>query len=326
MFDVCAIGELIVDCTPAGSSTEVQPVFACYPGGAPSNVAACVAKLGMTSGYIGVVGDDHFGRFLLQRLKNVGVSTEGIFSTPDYNTTLAFVHLNEVGDRSFSFYRKPGADIMLEREMIDYSMITEAKIFHFGSVSMTDDPSRDATLYAAEYAKKHNITVSYDPNLRLNLWNSEEEAKECIKKGLAFADIVKISEEELVFLTQDSDYVEGARRLIGEYGIKVVFVTLGNKGAMYVTDSASFYLPTFDVPVKDTNGAGDAFTGGLLYSIISKGKKLDALTEEEWKDILNFANAVGALTTMNSGAIPALPSLAEVNECIRNTPYVDCQL
>lgn len=317
MFDLCALGELIIDFTPAGITNTGIPMFACYPGGAPGNVAACISKLGKKTSYIGMVGKDQFGKFLTQTLEDIGVDVNGIITTSTYNTTLAFVHLDSSGDRSFSFYRKPSADIMLDKKDVNLEIIDNAKVFHFGSVSMTDSPARDATLYAAHYAKTKGKLVSYDPNLRQNLWTDLQEANDYICEGLKYANIVKLAEEELEFLTHTNDLIAGSLALIQQYDLKVILTTLGENGALCVTPSFHFFSPAFKVEVKDTNGAGDAFTGGFLYHLLSNGKNIDRLTQGELEQCVIFANATGALTTTGSGAIPSLPILATVEEFIK---------
>lgn len=322
MFDLCALGELIVDCTPVVATGTVVPMFACKPGGAPGNVAACVSKLGKAAAYIGMVGEDPFGELLIQSLRDVGVDTSGISTTNYCNTTLAFVHLNASGDRSFSFYRKPGADIMLDKADVDLTILDNARIFHFGSVSLTESPAREATLYAAQRASESGKLVTYDPNLRRNLWVDMREAKEYIKRGLLYADIAKLSEEELEFLTDKENLPTASRMLLEQYNLKAVLATLGPRGALCVTPHYRFYSPAFDVRTLDTNGAGDAFTGGFLYRFLDLKKEVDQLSMEEWEDCVRYANAAGSLTTTGSGAIPAIPSLTQIERCIEETPPI----
>ncbi len=317
MLDLAAIGELLIDFTPSGKSDQGNPLFECNPGGAPANVLAAITRLGGTGAFIGKVGSDTFGSFLSDTLKNNGIDDKGLMFDTKVNTTLAFVHLSETGDRSFSFYRDPGADMMLSFEDVDKDIIKNAKAFHFGSVSMTHEPSRTATLESASCARAMGKTISYDPNLRPALWNSLEEAKEVILKGMEFADILKISEEELTFLTGETDLEKGADRLADLYNGRILLVTLGPDGCFFGMDGRYDRLPTYDVKTIDTTGAGDAFLGGFLFKIRPYFGRLQELTFEELHDAVDFANAVGSLATTRKGAIPAMPRLEEVMALIK---------
>jgi sugar/nucleoside kinase (ribokinase family) len=312
MYDVTALGELLIDFTPAGPSSQGNPTFEQNPGGAPANVLAALTKLGLSTAFIGKVGTDMFGQFLKKTLDDVGVSTHGLVMTESCKTTLAFVHLSPGGDRSFSFYRDPGADLLLDPSELSYQLIEDCTIFHFGSVSMTGEPSRSATLAAVKHAREQHKLISYDPNLRLPLWKSAEAARTGILSAMHLADLVKISEEELLFLTDESDLEKGAQQLIDTYGLQLVLITLGPAGAYAYNHLGSARRATYDVPVVDTTGAGDAFTGGFLYRLIQSGKAPSELTPAELDDFLDFANAVGSLTTTRKGAIPALPDLAAI--------------
>lgn len=312
MLDVTALGELLIDFTPAGLSGQGNPIFEQNPGGAPANVLAALSKLGCQTAFIGKVGTDQFGQFLKKTLDQGGVSTHGLVMTDTCNTTLAFVHLSSSGDRSFSFYRDPGADLLLEPAELPYQLIEDCQIFHFGSVSMTAEPARSATLAAVKHAKEQHKLISYDPNLRLRLWKSPEAAKAGILSAMPLADLVKISEEELVFLTGESDLVKGAQYLIQEYGLKLVLITLGPGGAFACNQKGSAHCPTYKVTVVDTTGAGDAFTGGFLYKLLKSGKNPGDLLPEDLEEFLDFANAVGSIATTKKGAIPALPDMAAI--------------
>jgi fructokinase len=318
MFDVVALGELLIDFTPAGTSQTGNVLFERNPGGAPANVLTAVTRLGGSGAFIGKVGNDQFGCFLKDVLVDNNIEAKGLKFSKTVNTTLAFVHLDHKGDRSFSFYRKPGADTMLEKQEIDYDLINQTKIFHFGSLSMTAEPARSATLKAVEYAKKHGKIISYDPNWRSTLWENDAAAKEGMNLGLKYADILKISEEELNFLTGQEDVNKGIDILL-KMGIKLVLVTLGPKGCYYGCNAGTGHLWTYDTQVIDTTGAGDAFTGGLLYLISRMECSLNEINEPQIESIIDFANAVGAVCTAKRGAIPAMPYLKEVEECIRNT-------
>lgn len=315
MFDVVALGELLIDFTPAGIADNGSALFARNPGGAPANVLAASSRLGAKTSFIGKVGNDDFGRFLRDTLVEIGVDTRNLVLTDEVHTTLAFVHLDPSGDRSFSFYRKPGADVMLRKEELNLDLLKQTGILHFGSLSLTDEPCRSATFKAVQTAKDAGAVISYDPNYRAPLWDSKEEAVKQMKSGFSYADIVKISEEELTLLTGETDFDAGARTL-QKQGVTLVMVTLGKKGAYYRLGEHSNILPTYDVHTIDTNGAGDAFTGAVHFGL--KGKSVDEIrrmTPREIEDILDYANAVGSIVTSKSGAIPAMPSPNEVDDC-----------
>ena len=322
MFDVAAVGELLIDFTPAGFSADGDLLFARKPGGAPANVLAANSRLGGETAFVGKVGDDGFGRFLQKTLEDNRIDTAGLVTDPEIPTTLAFVQLDERGDRSFSFYRRPGADLMLRASEIPKGIVTGCRIFHFGSVSLTGEPSRSATLYAAETAKRAGCIVSYDPNYRSPLWGGEEAAKEQMLAGLALADLVKVSEEEMTLLTGETGLAEGSRAL-ARRGASLVLISRGPKGAFYRLGGLTGMLPTYDVETVDTNGAGDAFLGAVHSRL--RGKTLEQvrnLTEEELRDIVSFANAAGALTTTKGGAIPAMPRAGEIEACRRTAPLL----
>lgn len=318
MFDVTALGELLIDFTPHGISDNGNPLFERNPGGAPANVLAAVSRLGARAAFIGKVGNDQFGSFLTECLLENNIDVSGLGKSDRVKTTLAFVHLSETGDRSFSFYRDPGADLMLEPSDIPEDIIRQSSIFHFGSLSLTDEPARSATLKALSIARDNNVIISYDPNLRPPLWRSLSDAEREIRRGLEYADILKLSEEELYFITNEGDLEKGSR-LLSDMGIGLIFVTLGPKGTFYRHGSDTGRLDTYDVRVVDTTGAGDAFLGGVLFRLRGKKRKdLAELCKTEIEQITDFANAVGALTTAKKGAIPAIPSLQEVLDCMKH--------
>lgn len=322
MFDVTAIGELLIDFTPAGNNAAGDLIFARKPGGAPANVLAANSKLGGKTSFIGKVGNDMFGQFLKNVLENTQIDTTGLIYDPDVPTTLAFVQLDARGDRSFSFYRKPGADVMLQISDIKEDMMTNCHVFHFGSVSLTDEPSRSTTLAAVEIAKKAGCIISYDPNYRPALWNNVETAKEQMKAGLALADIVKVSEEEMVLLTGKNDLQEGSNEL-ARYGASLVLISLGPKGAFYRKGELYEMLPTYNVKTVDTNGAGDSFLGAVHYRLREKTlAEIQKLSQEDMEDIISFANAAGSLTTTKGGAIPAMPTLEEIEFCRKTVPLL----
>ena len=323
MFDITAVGELLIDFTPSGTNEYGNLLFARNPGGAPANVLAAASKIGAKTAFIGKVGKDGFGTFLKDTLHSIGISTESLLISETVNTTLAFVQLDEKGDRSFSFYRHPGADLMLEPADIKESLIAESHILHFGSVSLTDDPSRSATFHAVQLAKQNRCIISYDPNYRPMIWDSVENAKVQMQKGLAYADIIKVSEEEMTLLTGEQDLIKGSL-LLAKEGAALVLVSMGEKGAFYRRGDICGMRPAFNVHTIDTNGAGDAFLGAVLFKMCKRQlSDIRNMQKERLDEIVAFANAAGALTTTKHGAIPALPDLEEIERCIKQTPVND---
>ncbi|OZM58660.1 carbohydrate kinase [Lottiidibacillus patelloidae] len=324
MFDVVALGEILIDFTPHGNSKNGGHLFEQNPGGAPANVLAALSKQNYKTAFIGKVGQDEFGDFLKQTLDNSNIDSKALIMTKEANTTLAFVHLENNGERSFSFYRNPGADMMLRKDEINKTIIEKTKIFHFGSISMTHEPVASATIAALKVAKENNVIISFDPNLRPALWSNLEHAKKMIQTGLTYTDIVKVSEEELQFLTGTTDLSNGTEKIIKEFDITFLCVTLGEKGCFYRYKGTEGSVNGFEVSVKDTTGAGDAFLGGLLAQILScldEGIGLSELNESKLIDIVTFANAVGALSTTKMGAIPSMPTLEEINKLIKKGTY-----
>lgn len=318
MFDVTAIGELLIDFTPSGVNDTGMALFASNPGGAPANVLAMNKKLGGESAFIGKVGDDAFGRFLRTTLESIDIDVSGLMADETVLTTLAFVHLNHQGDRSFSFYRNPGADVMLNEQEIPLWIIDECKIFHFGSVSLTCDPCRTAVYSAARYAKNAGKLISFDPNYRSILWDNADTAKAEIIHALPLCDILKVSEEEMILLTGETSLRKGAVKLAA-YGPAVVLVSLGEKGAFYLCGDGCGANPAYAVDTVDTTGAGDAFLGAVLYRLRNKTlNDLEQISKAELRDIVDFANAAGSLTTAKKGAIPAMPNESEIGECRRS--------
>lgn len=317
MFDVVALGELLIDFTPIPLSFDGNLQFQQNPGGAPANVLAALTKLGGKSAFIGMVGQDQFGLFLKDVLVQNNINVTGLKVSSRAQTTLAFVHLDSSGDRSFSFYRNPGADMLLDSQDVDYEIIANARIFHFGSLSMTHEPVRSATLAAVQFAREKKLIISYDPNFRPPLWLSTKEAITHMKVGLAYADIVKISDEELKMITGKDDIVEGASTLY-QAGNKIVLVTLGAEGCYYQYPGGQGRLLAYPVKPVDTTGAGDAFLGAFLYQLGDRGlAEITSLPQKQFEDLIDFANAAGGLTTTKAGAIPALPSLEDINELRR---------
>ncbi|GGJ59825.1 fructokinase [Anoxybacillus voinovskiensis] len=316
MYDVTALGELLIDFTPSDHSDKGNILFETNPGGAPANVLVALSKLDKKTAFIGKVGNDQFGHFLRSVLQEHNIDTSNLLFSDHVNTTLAFVHLDENGDRSFSFYRNPGADIMLDRDEINEELIKQSRIFHFGSLSLTNDPAATATFTALLYAKKHKKIISYDPNLRIPLWESLDDAKEMMLKGLEYADIVKLSEEELEFLTGYSDVVKGTEVLHAQYDTSLIFVTLGSKGCFYRSKKDHGSKEGFRVKAIDTTGAGDAFLGGVLYKLLETNKPLHELTTPDLVGIVTFANALGALATEEKGGIPSMPTMEQVERLL----------
>lgn len=318
MYDVTALGELLIDFTQVGLSEQKHQIYEQNPGGAPANVLACLSRLGRSTALIAKVGSDEFGRSLKATLETIGIATQGLVISETCHTTLAFVHLNEQGDRSFTFYRSPGADMLLEASELSYNLIDDCQIFHVGSVSMTHEPARQATFAAIHYARDQGKLISFDPNLRLQLWASTDSAQITILQTLHLVDILKVSEEELVFLTDDTDLSRGAEQLYRQYNLKILLVTRGENGAMACNQNGIISSPAYQVKTIDTTGAGDAFCGAFLYQLLETGKLPHDLTEIDLSRFLAFANAAASLSTTRSGAMPAMPTLAEIRQCMEN--------
>lgn len=311
---VCAFGELLIDVTPNGTSEKGFPVYEFNPGGAPANVAVALQNLGQKASFIGQVGDDHFGHFLAGVLKEKQVDIDSLLFSKDYLTTLAIVSLTDQGERSFSFYRKDGADVMISLNAKFLKKIDEADIFHIGSVSMSDEPSRATSFALLEYAKNQGKTISYDPNLRELLWKDLMDAKAQIKKGMYFADIVKVSEEELFFITDEHDIEKACEILVGEFGVKLILVTFGAQGCAFYCNKKFEKILPFAVKAIDATGAGDGFLGGFLVKFMESGKKIDELSTSELQSFCRFANACGAHATTIRGAIGSLATFEKIEE------------
>ncbi|MBR3330943.1 MAG: carbohydrate kinase [Mogibacterium sp.] len=313
MTDIITLGELLIDLTQRGSDENGNGEFTAYPGGAPANVAVAASRLGASAGFIGKVGDDAFGRNLADTLKKDNVDISGLYYDDYQPTTMAIVSVDESGERDFSFYRKPGADTQLTvDEAVGALSADLPKILHVGSLSMTTSPGKEACEEAVKYAKDNGSVISYDPNYRAALWDSEEHAIEMMKVLLPYADILKVSDEEMVMLTGTDDFEEGSR-ILAEYGIGLVMVTLGSDGVFVRMGSHTATVPGFSVEVADTNGAGDTFLGAMLMQI---AKGIDG-TEDVWAQLLRmvrYANKAASLTCSRHGAIPAMPSLAEMEK------------
>lgn len=314
-FDVTALGELLIDFTESGKSPQGNPLIEANPGGAPCNVLAMLNKLGKKTAFIGKVGNDAFGRQLSEAVGKSGTDISGLVTDNDVHTTLAFVHTLSGGEREFSFYRNPGADMMLRKDEVKEDIIKSARIFHFGTLSLTHDSVREATRYAVDIAKKNNLLVSFDPNLREPLWNSLDDAKVQIEYGLSKCDILKISDNELEFITGTCDYQKGAKLLLDTYKIPIIFVTMGKEGSLACYKDAIVFKETFSniKPIEKT-GAGDTFTACAINYILDNG--LDNLSENNLSELLTFANAAASIITTRKGALNSMPEREEIEALI----------
>lgn len=310
MKKLCAFGELLIDVTPYGVSDKGYPLSEFNPGGAPANVAVALVNLGVEASFIGQVGDDHWGHFLKNVLDDKKVDTQGLLLNKKYLTTLAMVNLAENGERSFSFYRQNGADVMIEMNDLFKLKIDESDIFHIGSVSMSDEPSRSTSFECLSYAKIKGKLVSYDPNLRELLWRDLNDAKRQILKGMQYADIVKVSEEELYFLTDEKDDSKAISILLEKFPIQILLVTYGAKGCIVASHQEISKVDPFVVSAVDTTGAGDGFFGAFLAQILKANKTLKDFSHDELKSYARFANACGAIATTKKGAIGSLATQA----------------
>ncbi len=310
-MSVVCFGELLIDFVALESGVTVGDAsgFQKAPGGAPANVAVAVARLGYPSAFLGQVGDDPFGHYLAGVLQADRVNVQGLKFSPQARTALAFVSLAEGGERSFVFYRHPSADMLMTPGEVDLSIIDAQKIFHFGSITLIGEPSRSATLAAVTHAQQNGLLISYDPNLRLALWPDADSARAGMLGGLDYAHIVKVSDEEVEFLTGGQDVSP-----LWRDQMQIIVVTHGPKGATVYTRGSNYHMPGFSVVPVDTTGAGDGFVAGLLVGLLDHGDQYLSHMNE----ILRFANAVGGLTTTKRGAIPALPTRAAVESFLQN--------
>ena len=311
-MDVVALGELLIDFTCIGADEKGYPTMAGHPGGAPANFLAALSKFGASTALLGKVGDDTFGRLLRGTLEEAGICTRGLITDRDLFTTLAFVTLDEHGDREFAFARKPGADTGLTFEEVELSLIDRCKVFHFGTLSLTHEPARTATQKTVAYAKAKGKLITYDPNLRKPLWETEAAAKEQLLWGLTQADVVKISDEEVEFLFGLGVW-EGAKHILENYGVKLVFVTCGAEGCFFANGKVSGHVPGLSgLTVKDTTGAGDIFGGSALWQLLQLEKAPEELDENELRKVVSFACTAAGLSTTQSGGISSVPDLAAV--------------
>lgn len=313
LYDITVFGEILIDFTAQGENEDGQVLFARNPGGAPANVTVAANRLGSHTAFLGKVGKDMHGEFLREVLDREQVDTRGLLLDEKYFTTLAFVDINEAGERTFSFARKPGADTEIQKEELDIDILDRTNIFHIGSLSLTDQPARDTTFYAVKRAKNKGSIISYDPNYRASLWENEKTAKRHMRSLLPYVDMIKISDEEMELLTDFQEAEEAAKELYRQ-GIKIVAVTLGSEGAYVYCKEGGRKVSGFTSHVVDTNGAGDSFWGGFLYRISKLEKCLDDLGLDELEEIARFGNAVASLCVEKRGAIPAMPNLQQVEK------------
>ena len=315
-FDVVALGELLVDFTQNGLSGQGNLLFEANPGGAPANVLAMLRKLGKRCAFLGKVGKDSFGDMLERTVEEAGIDVRALKRDKEIPTTLAVVHTFPNGDRDFSFYRKPGADIMLRPEELDEELLRETRIFHFGTLSLTDEPCKSATVRAYEIAREAGALISFDPNLRPPLWPDEESARAAIEWGLSRCDILKIADNEIEFMTGETDFDKGAAILKARFPqIRLLNVTAGGDGSHSFYGGRHVFVPACKLGgVIETTGAGDTFCGSVLNFVLENG--LDGLTDAQLEAMLRFANTAAYIVTTKKGAIRAMPERAQVEELI----------
>lgn len=315
-YDVTALGELLIDFTENGTSGQGNPIYEANPGGAPCNVLAMLAKLERKTAFIGKVGQDIFGNRLKEIVAEAGIDVSNLVTDKDVRTTLAFVETFPDGDRDFSFYRNPGADMMLREEEVNEDILRDTKIFHFGTLSMTHEEVRRATKKAIETAKAAGAVLSFDPNLREPLWNSLEEAKEQTAYGLSKCDFLKISDNEIRWFTGEEDFDAGIRRLREQYNIPLIVLSMGKDGSRaYYKDLRVEAAPFLQEHTIETTGAGDTFGACCLHYVLQCG--LDGFDEDSLREMLVFANAAASIITTRKGALRVMPTMNEVQELIK---------
>ena len=314
-FDIVALGELLIDFTDRGLSDAGMRLFEQNPGGAPANMLAAAARLGERTAFIGKVGDDMHGRFLRDTLTAAGIDVTGLVLSPDVFTTLAFVALDDRGERHFSFARKPGADTCLRPDELPAPLLSSARVLHVGSLSLTDEPARSATFAAVEAAKRAGAVISYDPNYRAALWPDEAAAAQ-MRSMVPYADVMKLSDEETLLLTGAAEPEEAAHRLLAQ-GVSCVAVTLGERGALVAVAGGMQTVPAFASDPVDTTGAGDGFWGGFLHRMLTLDKRPAALTVADAADCARWGNTTAALCITRRGGIPAMPALGDVQALLR---------
>lgn len=317
-YDVVALGELLIDFTQNGTSDQGNPLFEANPGGAPCNVLSMLTRFGKKVGFIGKVGKDGFGTQLADAIKEQGIATEGLCFDEDVHTTLALVHKLPNGDRDFSFYRKPGADVNLKEDEVNTDMIANARLFHFGTLSLTDEPVKSATYKAVKCAKENGAIITFDPNLRPPLWDSLDDAKEAFDYGMKNTDFLKISDNEILWFTGKDTYDEALAYLRETYpNIKLICLSLGGDGSRAICKDIDMTVPAFlQDSTIETTGAGDTFCACVLNGILDNG--LDDLDEDTLRKVITFANAAASIVTTRKGALRVMPQVEEVEEFIRN--------
>lgn len=314
-YDVTALGELLVDFTENGMSEQGNPLLEANPGGAPCNVLSMLQNLGKRTAFIGKVGADAFGQMLIQTVKEQGIDTENLVTDEEVHTTLAFVHTAEDGDRSFSFYRNPGADMMLKWDEVKQEILADTKIFHFGTLSMTDEGIEAVTKKAVQKAKEMGAIISFDPNLRPPLWSNLEDAKSRMWYGISQCDILKISDDEIEFLTGTDDIDKGVRIIMEHSHPSLICATMGKHGSKaYYNGKTVFGEPFLREDTIETTGAGDTFMACVINSVLENG--IDSLTDKDLQDMLEFANAASSIITTRKGALKVMPKKNEIIEVI----------
>lgn len=315
-YDVVALGELLIDFTENGKSDQGNPLYEANPGGAPCNVLSMLNRFGHKTAFIGKVGNDFFGNQLQDAMQEVGIDTVALARDPEVHTTLAMVHKTESGDREFSFYRNPGADMMLERKDVPKEILENCKVFHFGTLSMTHDGNRCATEYAVKIAKQNHALISFDPNLRMVLWTDEEKLRECVLFGLSVCDVLKISDNEIQWLTGLEDYSDGVRWIRERFDIPLILVSMGSEGSRaYLKDIMVEEKAYIREDTIETTGAGDTFMGCMLHSVLENG--IARLEQKKLQEMLSFANCAAAIVTTRKGALRVMPTVEEVWEAMK---------
>ena len=315
-YDVIALGELLIDFTQNGLSEQGNGLFEANPGGAPCNVLSMLNNLGKKTSFIGKVGNDQFGKTLKKALEELGIGTENLLMDNEVHTTLALVHTFADGDRDFSFYRNPGADMMLTVDELNLDLVRDTRIFHFGTLSMTHDGIRATTKKAVETAKEAGALISFDPNLREPLWDSLDNAKEQVRWGLGKCDVLKISDNEIQWLTGENDFTAGVKKIREEFPIPLILVSMGRDGSRaYYGDHYVEVAPVLQKNTIETTGAGDTFCACILNYVLDHG--LEALTDEQLKEMLTFANAAASIITTRKGALRVMPTREEVLDFLK---------
>ena len=315
-YDVIALGELLIDFTQNGLSEQGNGLFEANPGGAPCNVLSMLNNLGKKTSFIGKVGNDQFGKTLKKALEELGIGTENLLMDNEVHTTLALVHTFADGDRDFSFYRNPGADMMLTVDELNLDLVRDTRIFHFGTLSMTHDGIRATTKKAVETAKEAGALISFDPNLREPLWDSLDNAKEQVRWGLGKCDVLKISDNEIQWLTGEEDFTAGVKKIREEFPIPLILVSMGRDGSRaYYGDHYVEVAPFLQKNTIETTGAGDTFCACILNYVLDHGLK--ALTDEQLKEMLTFANAAASIITTRKGALRVMPTREEVLDFLK---------